>query len=159
MKKKRQKGFTLIETIMVMVIVGFIAAFLSTVIYGGINSWLFLKGQAGMMADTSNALRRMVREVRLTSDNNITAATTTEYAFTDKNNNAIDYKMVGTDLQRNGAVLLNNLSANGLIFNYLDNGGGVATSVNTVRTIQISIVAQNGNNRVRLQSAAAIRNK
>jgi hypothetical protein len=55
-------------------------------------------------------------------------------------------------------VLLGNLAANGLQFSYYDNGGAAATLARAIKVVNISLIVQQGSNRVRLQSAAGIRN-
>lgn len=89
----------------------------------------------------------------------ITTAASREYNFTDTNNNSIDYLMSGTNLLRNNKVLLDNLAVNGSNFSYLNASGETTAVLGKIKIVQISVVLQSGNNRVRLQSAAGIRNK
>jgi prepilin-type N-terminal cleavage/methylation domain-containing protein len=155
---RSKNGFTLIEIIMAMVLIGIISAVVATVIAGGMNSWIFMKGQKDLMADASSTMRRMVREIKMIRSPSIEVFASAECRFIDINNNSIDYVRTGNNLVRNGSVLLGNLAANGLQFSYYDNGGAAATLARAIKVVNISLIVQQGSNRVRLQSAAGIRN-
>ena len=158
--KKRKKGFTLIEMIMAIVLAGVVAGIIGGVINQGMNSWLFIKGQKSISADSNSVSQRMVREIRKTkSASSIEVFTSTRYKFVDIDENTIDYKKNGSNLERNGAVMLSNLASNGLEFIYL-NGSGETTSITSeIRTVQITVIEQDRKNYVRLMSAASIRSR
>lgn len=152
-----KRGFTLLEMVMVLALVGIVALILSQVIYSGMNSWFFIKEQKSMMTDASSAMRRMVREIRLA--NSITTFASSECQFTDISGAAINYRQVGSNLQRNSEIMLQCVAVNGLQFSYLDSQGGAAASASTIRSIQIVLTTQNGSNRVALLSSASIRKR
>jgi hypothetical protein len=149
--------------IMVIVIVGIIASIFAVVFNSGMLAWFFMKDQKGMMMETRSVMKRMVREIKTTKDtdsSDILNFESSRYRFVDINDNTIDYQQSGTNLLRNGAVLLNNLAApGGLQFSYLNSSGAVTSSRAFIRTVRITLFAQSGNNAVRLQSAASIRNR
>ncbi len=148
---------------MVIVIVGIIASIFAVVFNSGMLAWFFMKDQKGMMMETRSVMKRMVREIKTTKDtdsSDILNFESSRYRFVDINDNTIDYQQSGTNLLRNGAVLLNNLAApGGLQFSYLNSSGAVTSSRAFIRTVRITLFAQSGNNAVRLQSAASIRNR
>lgn len=157
------RGFTLIEIIMAIVLAGIIASVFAAVINSGMDTLFFLRGQKSSMADARSVLKRMEREIRRTksaSSTDILNFTSTYYRFREVDNAVIDYQQAGTDLQRNGAVILQNLaSAGGLNFSYLNSSGGTTTSAEAISLVRIAIIVEEGNNRVRLRSAARIRNR
>lgn len=157
----KKAGFTLIEIIMAVAIAGIIVSIFAVVINSGIGAWVFIKGQRNIMMETRGVMKRMVREIRRTnSADDINAFTSTQYEFDDIDNNRINYQQDGTDLKRNGAVFLSNLaSPGGLEFVYLDASGEATALDVAIRTVQITLVVEDGENRVRLRGAAGIRNR
>src|SRR3989339_247068 len=155
--KSGSQGYTLIEVIISVVIVGIIAGVFAMVVASGMTSWLFMKGQKGMLLDASDALRRMSREMKRINGSNILAFTSSQCQFVDLSGNQIDYQQSGSDLMRNNAVLLGNLPANGLQFTYLDKNGNAAATAASIKIIQMYLHTQNATNQVRLMSAAGIR--
>jgi hypothetical protein len=157
---KKRPGFIFTELIMVIVVTAVITTMFSLVIYGGMNSWLFMRGQKNLMMDVSSAMRRMAREIkstRGTSDIDILTFTATRYQFIDMNNNVIDYQIAGATLTRNDQILLENLPADGLAFVYLDKNGVVTAEKSDLRIIIITLKTVSGYNRLSLQSAAGLR--
>lgn len=152
-------GYTLIEIIISVVIVGIIAGVFAMVVASGMTSWLFMKGQKGMMLDASDALRRMSREMKSINGANITTFSYNHCQFVDLSGNQIDYQQSGSNLMRNNAILFGNLPTNGLRFTYLDKNGNVAATAAKIKIIQVFLHAQNATNQVRLMSAAGIRVK
>jgi prepilin-type N-terminal cleavage/methylation domain-containing protein len=158
-----RQGFTLIEIIMAMVIAGVIASIFGVIINSGMGAWFFVKGQQKIMMETGAVMKRMVREIRMTSgnfDSSILIFTEAQYKFKDVNNNTIDYRKNGANLERNGAILLQNLAGSGgLRFVYLNSGGNPTTAKSAIRAVQIKLTVEEGENRICLQSAAGIRNR
>ncbi len=138
----KKAGFTLIEIIMAVAIAGVIVTTFAVVINSGMGVWFLIKGQRSIMMETRGVMKRMVREIRMTKD----ART--------------NYQQDGTDLKRDGLVLLENLaSPGGLEFVYLNSSGEVTALDAAIRTVQITIIVEEGDNRVRLRGAAGIRNR
>ncbi len=158
-----KKGFTLIELIMAIVIAGVLIGAFSAVINTGINIYLFVGGQKTLMMETRGAIKRMVREIRRTKDTtaaSIVTFTATEYEFKDIDDTTIEYKQVGTNLERNTAVLLEHLqNPGGLEFEYLDASGATTATREDIRAVRITLIVVDGDNRIRLQSSARIRNE
>jgi prepilin-type N-terminal cleavage/methylation domain-containing protein len=161
--KNHRAGVTLIEMIMVIMIVGIISSIFAVVFNGGMSGWFFMKDQKGMMMETRAVMKRMIREIKTTKNNDsgsILNFEMTRYRFVDVNNNTVDYQKSGTNLLRNGSVILDNLDANGgLQFYYFNSSGAQTSSREFIRTVRVVLFTQSGNNSVRLQSAAGIRNR
>ncbi|MEY4884580.1 MAG: hypothetical protein RIS34_2434 [Pseudomonadota bacterium] len=69
-----QQGFTLIETIMVMVILGIVAAMVSTFIVQPVRGYLDTVARVELVDATDNALRRMGRDLRIALPNSVRIA-------------------------------------------------------------------------------------
>ncbi len=158
-----KKAYTLMEIVISVAIAGIVAGVFAIVINAGMENWFLLKGQKRIMMETRAAMQRMLREIRITrdtSDTGILNFTSTRYRFRDINNNTIDYQRDGSDLERNNRVLLENLAASGgLEFVYLDASGETTAVRGNIRSVRVTLIVQEGDNRVRLRSAASIRNR
>jgi prepilin-type N-terminal cleavage/methylation domain-containing protein len=167
---KKSNGFTLIELIIVVTIIGVIAGVVGFILLGAVDAWTFKFNRADILADGRLAMNRMVREIReikiLTS---VTTATSSEFRFTiDDSGSDVDitYELDGTDLDRteDGTtnVLAQDVSA--LSFTYYDSDGdtisspAVNPSETDIRRVQVDLtLAKNGEN-VYLRSQSIPRN-
>lgn len=73
--KKRQTGFTLVELVMVIVIVGVMASTLVVFFKPAFDSYLAVGRRAGLTDLADTAMRKMTRDVRLAVPNSIRLAT------------------------------------------------------------------------------------
>jgi len=153
----RSAGFTLIEVIMTLVVVGVLATIGATVISGGFRNYFLGREIARDDAQGRLALERMSRElraVRSTADLNIAVAN--QVSFTHLDGTAIAYRRnaVTSQLERsqNGVAgtyqpLADNVSA--LTISYLQNDGVTpeTTTPGLVYyiTVQLTISTQNVN--------------
>ena len=67
----RQRGFSLVELVMVIVIGGVIAATLTVFLRPAMDNYLATRARADLTDQADTALRRMVRDVRLAVPNSI----------------------------------------------------------------------------------------
>lgn len=119
MRVKREKGVTLIELIMGIVIVGTLVGISSVYIKQVMNLWNFLNFRNESSAQASTTLIRMAREIRQIADNTaVSAADSSSLEFTaidldnDGNNDVIRFyrDAANNELRR---VFNNNNSGNG----------------------------------------------
>jgi len=152
-----RKAHTLVESIMVIVLVGIISFVFSLYIQEGFNSWQFLSGQKSISLSARAALNRMVREIKLADT--IDLVQLKEFSFTDINNRWISYSQNGTNLEyKHIDVLLSDLDPdNGLQFTYLDAQGAPTWVSADVRVVVCRLTVVKDANKFVIESSAALR--
>jgi len=123
MKKNNlnNKGFSLIEMMVVVVILGLIVLGLVTFFTGGVKSWVAGQSQLTAQRNARQAIDRMVREIRegnsIESVSDDTSITINYLASFGKN--PVTYSLPGTTtINRNGNPLISNVKI--LKFSYSD---------------------------------------
>ena len=147
--KENQKGFSLIEMMVVVLILGLIVLGLVTFFTGGIKSWVAGQSQLEAQRNARQAMDRMVREIR--EGKNITNGSETSITVRvphfDVNGNidsyySVTYALNDTTIQRDTNPLIDNvLKINGeTIFEYYNNSGTEVPSPDaTVSKIHINL--------------------
>jgi prepilin-type N-terminal cleavage/methylation domain-containing protein len=149
----RSRGFTLIELVMSIVVVGVLASMGATMLGSGFRSFFLSREITQNDWQGRLALERMTRDLRaVRTPTDLTTMTAGQIAFTDSDNDQINYTLNGTTLTRaqNGGtawVLADNVTAvTGLAFSYLKNDGlttaAAATDVYYI-TVQLTISSAN----------------
>jgi hypothetical protein len=156
-----KKAFTLIEEIMIIVLIGILAMVFAVYIREGAAAWHYLSTQKNMALADRAALNRIVREIkRVVVNTDISVHTTTEVAFLDVDAHNVSFSQNGSQLLRNGQVMLDKLAdPGGLTFQYLNNTGSATTEVSQISVVVCRIVTVERNNRFALESAAGIRSR
>src|SRR5689334_11495059 len=102
----KNKGFSLLELIIVMVILSIIAGIGSRIVQAGFNSYYTNQNVTTANVQARLALERMTRDIHAIKDSSsITTASASQLTFTDVNGNVITYQLTGTQLMRNTQVL------------------------------------------------------
>ena len=107
---KNHKGFTLIEMIMSILLIGIVAAVIAVPLSQAVKGWFAATSREGISQSGRIGIERMAREIRNTvrkSDNTpcISAAALTSFTFSDlsgdlTNCNSITFSLSGTNLLR-----------------------------------------------------------
>jgi prepilin-type N-terminal cleavage/methylation domain-containing protein len=147
----RQIGFSLVELIVVIVVLGIVASMGAIVVRDGILG--YLRGREITSADWQGrlALERITRELRDVASPNYSniAATScgnSTFTFSDITSTLISYTQNTTTLLRNGQPLADNLAANGLRFYCLQsNGQTYSTIPSAVYYITVSMIVSTAN--------------
>lgn len=139
---KFQQGFTLIEMVIVIVILGIIASMSSQLLMQGLNT--FTTGENIVNANWQGqiAIERMSRDISLIrSPTDISNIASNNFAFTDVNNNTLTYSLSGTDLvlTQNGSNVILARGIQSLTFTYFDKTGASTGTASSVRLIGVSI--------------------
>jgi prepilin-type N-terminal cleavage/methylation domain-containing protein len=119
---KNQKGFSLIEMMVVVVILGLIVLGLVAFFTGGVKSWVAGQSQLEAQRNARQAMDIMVREIR-EGKNVKTSSTTNSILFITPFNGSLDIQYhlnVGTLYRNTNAIIDNVLS---LSFTYFNNNG------------------------------------
>jgi prepilin-type N-terminal cleavage/methylation domain-containing protein len=164
-------GFTLIEVIMVIVLVGIISFTVAMIMLQGISSFAELDARVDLRARGTLAMERVSRELRLirctTAGNtckplstDITAWTSSEIRFVNLNYGGVGFSLSGTDLllrQGSGAgdlpedALGTGLSA--FSFEYLKNDGTTALAVGDIWIINADMTFTRGEESFNLRAS------
>ena len=118
----RQKGFSLIEMMVVVVILGLIVLGLVTFFTGGAKSWVAGQSQLTAQRNARQAMDIMVREIREASDIIDTSTSSKEINFNTPGSNNLKYSWGDKwdpILRGTTNTLINNVLS--LTFTYFDN--------------------------------------
>ncbi|MFA5183616.1 MAG: type II secretion system protein [Syntrophales bacterium] len=156
-----RKGFTLVENIMVIILIGLLFAGVSVYIQESINSWVFISEQKELLLEARGAMTRLTRELKTTNRNvNLTVHASSEVTFRNIQNDSITFRQDGTTLKRNADILADKLAIpGGLSFRYLDATGNETGSSNLIESIRIRLTIVNGQNKFVLESSVGLRMK
>jgi prepilin-type N-terminal cleavage/methylation domain-containing protein len=121
--KLSEKGFTLIELIIVMSLISIIAAFVSMFFVYDVDMYTKLTNNAEGLQTSRIAMQRISTELRqIMSADSIQLASATEIRFIDSNDSLIYYNFSGDKIYRNNTAMLNSVSEFQLsYFNASDN--------------------------------------
>ncbi len=164
---KGKEGFTLIEIILVLVIIGVLAGILIEPFRLGVKSYIGIETRADLTSQAREATSRMVREmrnIRKQADNTpeINTANATSIIFTDVQDNGVTFSLSGSTVLRNTNILADKVSS--LQFRYFDGSNTELTSFpligadrDKVRRILVILTMQEGTETVTMTGQASLR--
>lgn len=158
--KYNQKGFSLIEMMVVVVILGLIVLGLVTFFTGGAKSWVAGQSQLEAQRNARQAMDIMVREIiegnSIASGSNATSITINYLASFGKS--PVTYSLSGTTISRGGNTLINNVQS--LSFTYFDSNGSPIAPENASKVhIDLKVdVDDDGNPDITLNTDVNLRN-
>ena len=159
------KGFTLIELVMVITLLGIIGGIIALPLYIGTKGWFEATTREGITESGRIAIERMMREIRNTARkaNNtpcISAPAATSFSISDLNGdlvncNSITFNLSGTDIQRNGVPLADNVQS--LAFTYYDVNNNTPP-ITSIHRVAIEIESTSGGETLRKYSEVYLSN-
>jgi len=161
------EGFTLMEIILVLVLIGIMAGVLVPTLQEGVQSYTVTETRGDLTAQARQAATRMVRELRniqKEADNtpNISSANVTTVTFVDVLDNTITFNLSGGTVQRNSDALVEQVS--NLSFRYFNATNAELTSLplnatdrNNVRRILVVLTLADGSLTVLVTEQAYLR--
>ena len=164
---KNSKGFTLVELVIVMAIVGIGTAIIGTILLGVVKAWTFKFNRNDILWDGRLAINRMTREMRaIKNTTSVTTATAAQFRFIDTGNKDITYSLVSTDLNRTEDGIANLLAENvsSVTFTYYYANGtviptpAVSPSATDIRRVRIDLTLTKNGENVYLRSDASTKN-
>lgn len=158
---KKNKGFTLVELVIVITIIGISASILGFMLLGTVKAWTFKLNRNDILWDGRLSLDRMTREIRTIKDTaSITTAASSQFRFIDAGNKDITYSLSSTNLNRTENAATNLLAENvsSLAFTYYDTAGVVTGVLANIRRVRINLTLTKNGQNVYLQSDASTKN-
>lgn len=140
---KISRGFTFIEILLTVAIIGIVAGLVASPLMSGIQSYSLVAHRKAALSQARLVMDRFFYEARLISDTgSIDTWTSTALQFDISSESNVAYTLNGTNLERSGVVLADNVSS--LVFTYYDMNGAVADSQSEITRIQMEIVVEAG---------------
>ncbi|MFH1654319.1 MAG: type II secretion system protein [Pseudomonadota bacterium] len=136
-------GFTIVEMVLAIAVVGILAGLLGPVISSGVRQYALAVRQKAALAQARLAMERMGAEILLipaTASIDTWTASVVQFDLPTENN--INYSLNGTNLERSGVVLASGISS--LAFTYLNQDGNTAGSQADIRRIGFELVVGAG---------------
>ena len=164
---KNPKGFTLVETVIVMTIIGIVASAMGFMLLGTIKAWTFKFNRNDILWDDRLALDRMTREIRaIKNSTSVTTAQAAQFRFIDTANKDITYNLSSTNLNRteNGTANLLAENVSSLSFTYYNASDiaiptpVVSPSATDIRRVKINLTLTKNGQNIYLQSDASTKN-
>ena len=159
------KGFTLIEMVMVITLLGIIGGIIALPLYQGTKGWFEATTREGITESGRIAIERMMREIRNTArkaDNTpcISTATPTTFSFSDASGNlttcdSITFSLAVPYIQRTESLVTSNLADNVespptfTLFTYYKADNTLAAVPADVHRVAIEIVSKSGGETMR----------
>ena len=162
LKKVNIKGFSLIELMVTVVILGLIVLGLVTFFTGGARSWIAGQSQLEAQRNARQAMDIMVREIR-EADYVDNSSTSSSIVFHTPFDGTISYSLPlgSSDLKRGSNTMISNVQS--LTFLYFDNSGNLVDPPDSdiISKVHINLqvdVDQDGNPDITLNSDINLRN-
>jgi prepilin-type N-terminal cleavage/methylation domain-containing protein len=165
------KGFTLIEIIITIVLIGVLSTIAAVIILQGIRAYSEERTRSDVHYQARIAMERMAREIRTIRSQtagDITTMAAANLAFCDITGKAIEFSLAGTVLNRRESATCNppawggwNALANGvgpLTFTYRDVAGASGAAATDLWFVEIDMTDTQGSETMRMRTKVHPRN-
>lgn len=143
-KVKKQRGFTLIELIFVIALMGIISVVISKTLFESYRTFMTAQDASELDWNTFLALERLANDIHtIRSASDITTISATQLVFVNQSGATIQYQLSGSLLLRNSITLASGIQS--FAFTYLNKNGITTATPSAVRYIGINIVGVQNN--------------
>lgn len=119
---QNQKGFSLLELILVIAIIAVVAGILARFLVQGMDIYDFVDDRKSLIRESRRSVYFMNRDFRQVKSQGVSVATATQIQYTNYDDNQITYQYSDNEIMRNGNTLSEDVSA--FQFRYLRADGG-----------------------------------
>ncbi len=162
-----KKGFTLIELVIVIIVLGVLALVAMNPLIGFYNLWSFSNYKMEILWGATTLIQDAAKNVRMAKDrDSVYAASATQFEFDIEDSSGstvrVNYQLVGDKLHRNGSVFMDSISS--LSFAYYDRDDNVialpliSPQETDIRSVEIDLTLTSGGETVSLKSKIQCRN-
>lgn len=140
----RAKGFTLIELIMVIVIMGVISVVIGRILFSSLQTFITSQNISDDDWQGLLSLNKFTNDVHnIRSANDILTVSASTFSFVDVTGNTVTYQLSGSSLLRGGITLASGVSS--IAFSYYDKNYTVTATPTNVRYISFSTTQTQNN--------------
>ncbi len=160
LQANNSRGFTLIEIVITIVLVGILSGIAAMIILQGVRAYSDEQSRSDVHYQARLGMERMAREIRLirsATAADITAMTAINLQFTDITNAAVNYNYANPNIQRNAIGLATGITA--FNFRYFQQDGATTTlAAANVWYVEIDLTATQGSESLQLRTRVHPRN-
>jgi prepilin-type N-terminal cleavage/methylation domain-containing protein len=144
MARKKTAGFTLIELIMVIVIMGVISVVIGHILFQSFQTFITAQSVSDDDWQGLLSMNKFTNDVHnIRSMNDISTITASSFSFVDMSGTTVTYALSGSSLQRSGTTLASGVT--GMAFAYYDKNYTVTSTAANVRYITFSTTLTQNN--------------
>lgn len=134
----RQRGFTLMELVMVIAIMGIVSVVVSRIFFQSFQTFIIAQNVTNIDWQALLVMQRFENDVHhIRSSNDISTISSGTFSFVDVSGNTVTYQLSGSALLRNSQTLATGVQS--IAFVYYDSNYAVTASTTSVRYVTLSV--------------------